>query len=473
MTYRIRSLTQDNIFRILGDKKLLPCFRLFETKKKQSQITIHQEHPIPLPRSLDKKKRYMESQSLENLGDQEHERKDIIVATVGRVDQGKSSTVGVLTDSSGGLDDGKGLARSRVLVHNHERERGQTSDISQQYAQFGENRVTFIDLAGHEKYLKTTIRGIATYKPDFALVCVAKNFGTAEMKDGFGDPSEEHVKLLTWTGIPFMFLITKIDQTPVQVRKDTIAECKNYVKKKVKGKKVYEIRSEEDITRALQKSRSLVPMLHVSNKTGEGLPLLKSFLGQVKAKNRKLPAHFTVDHVYRVEHTGVVVSGFTGVELKKDETVFLGPYEGKQRWIETKIRNLRDDFNKDVDSVRPGERCCLWIRWKMSEAHHIRVGQVLTPRVQDVQITKKFKALVAIWHHHTSIKSGYVCFVNCNAIKEPVKFTQVDGVLRSGKKSLVTVEFQQHTNVVSPGDVFFFREGNTRGLGKVTSIPTP
>ena len=34
--------------------------------------------------------------------------------------------------------------------------------------------ITFIDLAGHERYLKTTIFGMTGHVPDFAMLMVSK-----------------------------------------------------------------------------------------------------------------------------------------------------------------------------------------------------------------------------------------------------------------------------------------------------------
>ena len=54
-----------------------------------------------------------------------------------------------------------------MLKHPHEQESGRTSDVSQRYIRFPyldketneeyEKVIGFIDLAGHEKYLRTTI----------------------------------------------------------------------------------------------------------------------------------------------------------------------------------------------------------------------------------------------------------------------------------------------------------------------------
>ena len=37
--------------------------------------------------------------------------------------------------------------------------------------------ITFIDLAGHHKYLKTTVFGLTTRRPDFSMLVVGANAG--------------------------------------------------------------------------------------------------------------------------------------------------------------------------------------------------------------------------------------------------------------------------------------------------------
>jgi GTPase len=107
--------------------------------------------------------------------------RNIRVAVVGNVDAGKSTMIGTLTSSC--LDDGRGSSRTTIMKHRHEIETGRTSTASTHLMGFrstGEaiagrdalrtNRrksedevaresyrvITLMDLAGHEKYLKTT-----------------------------------------------------------------------------------------------------------------------------------------------------------------------------------------------------------------------------------------------------------------------------------------------------------------------------
>ena len=56
---------------------------------------------------------------------------EVRIGVGGNVDAGKSSFVGVIT--KGILDNGRGYARSFVLLHKHEQDTGRTSSVSQQY----------------------------------------------------------------------------------------------------------------------------------------------------------------------------------------------------------------------------------------------------------------------------------------------------------------------------------------------------
>ena len=56
------------------------------------------------------------------------------VAVIGNVDSGKSTLVGVLSKII--LDDGRGLARSKVFNYIHEQKTGRTSSISHEIIGF-------------------------------------------------------------------------------------------------------------------------------------------------------------------------------------------------------------------------------------------------------------------------------------------------------------------------------------------------
>ena len=113
------------------------------------------------------------------------------VAVLGPVEAGKSTLLGVLMD--GQLDNGRGQARLNLLRHRHELVSGRTSSIShgflgfdkagrvvnyetcgsiQEICEASAKLVTLIDLAGHYKYLKTTVFGLTAYQPELAMLVV-------------------------------------------------------------------------------------------------------------------------------------------------------------------------------------------------------------------------------------------------------------------------------------------------------------
>ena len=116
----------------------------------------------------------------------------IKIAVAGNVDSGKSTLTGVLMNNK--LDDGRGSSRLSILRNKHEKETGRTSCIS--YNSFSNvvddkrKILSLIDLAGHEKYLKTTIFGLSGLFADAGLVLVSANMGITQM-------TREHMMLLS------------------------------------------------------------------------------------------------------------------------------------------------------------------------------------------------------------------------------------------------------------------------------------
>ena len=100
---------------------------------------------------------------------------EIRIGVIGNVDSGKSTLVSVLKNKE--LDDGRGSARLLVLKHPHEKSTGRTSDIALTHLKINKFKtdkryITFVDLAGHEKYLKTTMRGLTGGYIDYVMLVI-------------------------------------------------------------------------------------------------------------------------------------------------------------------------------------------------------------------------------------------------------------------------------------------------------------
>lgn len=111
--------------------------------------------------------------------------------------------LGVLV--KGGLDDGRGKARVNLFRHKHEIESGRTSSVGMEIMGFDSKGeivtslvpgrkltweeigkrsakvISFTDLAGHERYLRTTVFGMLSSEPNYCLLMVAANNGLIGM----------------------------------------------------------------------------------------------------------------------------------------------------------------------------------------------------------------------------------------------------------------------------------------------------
>eukprot|EP00434_Breviolum_minutum_P037269 symbB.v1.2.033042.t1/scaffold4051.1/size47670/3 len=231
----------------------------------------------------------------------EEHMKDVTVAVIGNVDSGKSTLVGVLT--KGGLDDGRGLARAKVFNFSHEAANGRTSSIAQEIMGFSaagdqvlidrmanttansrnttwqqvvsqsERLVTFSDLCGHEKYLKTTIFGLVGQCPDYTMIIVNANAGFQRM-------SREHLGIALALRIPFFIVVTKIDIAPQNVFEENLLQLHKIVKSNAVKRQPLVVKEMDQLETAASGifKKEACPIFCISSVTGEGLPLLRNFL---------------------------------------------------------------------------------------------------------------------------------------------------------------------------------------------------
>ena len=75
--------------------------------------------------------------------------------------------------------------------------------------------VSFIDLAGHERYLRTTVYGLTAHEPDYVMVVVGANHGITRM-------TKEHVGMAIALNVPLFVVVTKVDLCPEPVMKETM-----------------------------------------------------------------------------------------------------------------------------------------------------------------------------------------------------------------------------------------------------------
>ena len=423
----------------------------------------------------------------------------ITIATIGNVDSGKSTLIGTLI--SGQLDDGDGKNAVLVARYRHEIESGRTSAISTRILGFdskgdilnykkptpsqieiakdGSKIIRFIDLAGHEKYLKTTIYGLSGYEPDFAFVMIDGNKGIQKM-------SKEHIGLaLLALKIPVIVILTKIDLAPPHIYKKTKQDLMSLLKSPGINCIPAIVKDTDDVVVLSRKMASgkLVPIFKVSSVNGEGIDLLRYFLNLLPSRkfgrwnqNREEfsmhsatdPFLLFIDEVFDVTGVGKVISGIVqSGKISTGSNVFLGPSNGSYEQVRLKsIQTSRIVVNE----AYPGDYISLALAFK-GKTPKITKGMVLTT-YKPIPNVKRFEAEIVILHHPTTMRVNYNTQIHLKTIRSQAKIINISGTdnLRSGDRAKVTFEFIYSAQFIMPGMKFVFREGRTKGVGVVKQV---
>ena len=85
--------------------------------------------------------------------------------------------------------------------------------------------------------------------------------------------------------------------------------------------------------------------------------------------------------------------------------------------------------------------------------------------------TKEFIAKIGILHHPTTIRKNYEPVIHCGKISQAAKIVEMDHeYLRTGDKATIKFRFKYRPEFIEKDDVLVFREGQTKGIGKVIEV---
>jgi GTPase len=392
---------------------------------------------------------------------------EVKIGMVGNVDCSKTTSVSVLINNI--LDNGRGSARSKIMKHIHEQETGRTSCISENYLRVEDKNkyISFVDLAGHEKYLKTTMCGLSGHYIDYAMIFVGANMGISKM-------TIEHLILAITLKIPFIFIVSKIDISPENILKETIDEIKDMVRK-MKIRQQIPILFDKEKELLEINLDTMYPIFCISNKTGEGVDKLRNFITNLEPRfkwDEESETVFSINHKYNVKGIGTVFSGkVVGGKICKNDKLLIGPFQGK--WINVIAKSLHDNFKNNVEELKAGESGCIAINSKTDfSKNRLRKGLFLINHINRDAI-EYFDADVAILtKHSTTMRKGYSPIINCNTVSQTAKIVDIYDreVLRCGDRSKVKFQFSFRPEFIKEGERFVFRDGKTKGFGMITKI---
>jgi len=396
----------------------------------------------------------------------EYKPLEVRIGMIGSVDAGKSTLTGVL--ANGKLDDGKGLARSSVMRHQHELESGRTSSISHNYLNCSNgNTLTLVDLAGHERYFKTTITGMNRLL-DYCCLMVGANMGVLRM-------TREHLISALSLDIPTFVVITKYDIAPENKYLETRNEIIKFINKKTNGRRdCILINNEEEYLEYKNKDPDdkIIPVITISSKTGYNINIISEYFKQLEQRypyDITKPADFIIEQRYNLRGIGTVVSG-----IVKDGTVSVGDIllmgSFHRKFYEVKIKSIHDNFRRFVDKLEAGQGGCLCLKFIKEKFNHRRIKSGCHVLAKP-QLYTTFKAKIKILQHPTTIKCGYEPTIHCETVSQTAKIIEMDcDYINLGGSANVVMSFKYHPEFITEGSRILFREGATKGIGVITEI---
>lgn len=145
--------------------------------------------------------------------------------------------------------------------------------------------VTCLDLAGHTKYLKTTMSGMLGRTPDYVCIHISVIQGMVEM-------TLEHIALALYIGVPIMIVLTKIDLLPSLVSNTTsiathasIVDIVQQIQSLIHPRKcriIEDMKALDDYFHmSTEDISALVPIFFLSNVTGQGVDVIKSYFFKI------------------------------------------------------------------------------------------------------------------------------------------------------------------------------------------------
>jgi selenocysteine-specific elongation factor len=237
-----------------------------------------------------------------------------LIGTAGHIDHGKTALVRALT----------GIDADRLP---EERRRGITIDLGFAHAQWEGVRVSFVDVPGHERFVRNMLAGAGGI--DAVLLVVAAD-------ESVMPQTREHLEIVRLLGVERgVVAVTKSDRVTPEMRTLVVEE-----------------------TRELLRGTPLeaCPIIPVSSVTGEGLDTLRAALlaaAQTLEEEARAarPVRLPIDRAFAIAGFGPVVTGsLVSGSLARDQRLELLP-EGRI------VRARRVEVHgQEVAEARAGER---------------------------------------------------------------------------------------------------------------------
>ena len=295
----------------------------------------------------------------------------VIVGTAGHIDHGKSALVKALT----------GIDPDRLK---EEQLRGITIDLGFAHLDLGDVQAGFVDVPGHEKFVKNMLAGVGGI--DFVLLVVAAD-------ESIMPQTREHFDICRLLGVSSGIVVINksdlVDAEMIELVRDEVAET------------------------TLGSFLENAEVIAVSSRTGEGIDRLKKAIHDLSLAIRPRPSNrllrLPIDRSFSIRGFGTVVTGtLTSGEIQKDQEVELIP-----GGLTTKVRGIQVHGNMTGHAVA-GQRTAVNLQgvdlaqvergMVITVPHLFRSTQILDVHLHLLPSARPLKNLVKVRFHQGTIE---------------------------------------------------------------------
>ncbi len=349
-----------------------------------------------------------------------------IVCTAGHVDHGKSSLVRALT----GIDPDR---------WEEEKRRGLTIDLGFAKTSFDNgNSVSFIDVPGHERFIKNMLAGVGSV--DACLFVVAAT-------EGWKPQSEEHLRILELMNVKRgVIALSKVSIADPDLCELALLE----LEERVEGTFLQD-----------------APIVQVDSLDGQGIKELtrelETLLSETPVAIDSQRPRLWIDRVFTVKGSGTITTGtLTGGTFSVDEDIQIDPESFSSR-----VRSLHI-HNVEVPVAYPGSRLAI----NLTGVDHrllsrgcviTKPGQWFLTSVIDVEL----RVLPDV-NHEISRRGAYVVYIGTSEHHAKIRVLG-PAPIAPGETGCIRIFLNKKIPIIL-GDRFVLRESGrneTVGGGKV------
>lgn len=337
---------------------------------------------------------------------------NLVVGTAGHIDHGKSTLVRALT----------GIDPDRLK---EEKARGITIELGFAHTTIGDTRVAFVDVPGHERFVRTMLAGVGGI--DCVLLIVAAD-------ESVMPQTREHFDICRLLQIPRgIVVLTKADAADAETR----AMVRQDVAELVKG--------------SFLESAEVV---EVSATTGEGLDVLRDAIAAQAVETRLRPvagaARLPIDRAFTMKGFGTVITGtLVSGRIALDDELAIVP-SGRR----VKIRGIQV-HGTAAAFAEAGQRTA--INLGGIEVGQIGRGETLA-QVETLSVTRRVDAAIDLLASTKPLKHGARVRLH-NGTAEVLGRVSVAGIapdLPPGTRAFVRLRLETAA-VLTRGDRFIIR----------------